>query len=122
MLDDDLLALELYSRELGMDYDVVTSSCVRESLEHLKVLQPDVVVIEPATNDDSGWKVLDAVLLMKRPPNVILCSTQDYPRRYPGTAIDRYLVKPVLPVALHSLVDQIIAWRLNHLHPRLEQD
>ncbi|MEN4042003.1 MAG: hypothetical protein ROW39_06640 [Anaerolineaceae bacterium] len=122
VLDEDLLALELYARELSMDYEVVTSSSVGESLEHLAAYQPDVVVIEPATNDDTGWQVIDAVLLMKCPANVILCSTQDYPPQRPDTVVDRYLVKPVLPVALHCLVDQIINWRLNHLHSKLEQD
>ncbi|MEN4101016.1 MAG: hypothetical protein ROW52_13945, partial [Anaerolineaceae bacterium] len=71
VLDEDLLALELYARELSMDYEVVTSSSVGESLEHLAAYQPDVVVIEPATNDDTGWQVIDAVLLMKCPANVI---------------------------------------------------
>jgi len=122
VLDEDLLALELYSRELGMDYEVVISSSVRESLDNLNAYQPDVVVLEPATNDDTGWEMLDAIAFLKTPPNVILCSTQDFPPPRPNPAVDRYLVKPVLPVTLHALIDQIMAKRRHHLHQRLDQD
>jgi CheY-like chemotaxis protein len=122
VLDEDLLALELYSRELSMDYEVVTSADVGESLDWLTSYQPDVLVIEPATSNNTGWEVLSGITALQNPPNVILCSTQDDRPQQPIPAIDRYLVKPVLPADLHALVDQIMAKRLHHLHPRLDQD
>jgi response regulator RpfG family c-di-GMP phosphodiesterase len=122
VLDEDLLALELYSRELSMDYEVLISADAHESLHSLSSYQPDVLVIEPATNNNAGWEVLMSIAALENPPNVILCSTQDDRPQQPCPSIDRYLVKPVLPVTLHTLVDQIMAKRLHHLHQRLDQD
>jgi response regulator RpfG family c-di-GMP phosphodiesterase len=122
VLDEDPLALELYSRELSPDYEVVTSSSVHESIDYLSVYQPDVLVIEPATDNNCGWLVLNAAASLKSPPNMILCSTQDDRPQSPCPGIDWFLVKPVLPVTLHTLVNQIIAKRFSHLHQRLDQD
>jgi response regulator RpfG family c-di-GMP phosphodiesterase len=122
VLDEDPLALELYSRELCGAYDVITSAHVLESLVFLEANQPDVLVIEPATENNAGWEVLNAITKLKNPPNVILCTTQDDRPQKTCPGIDRYLVKPVLPVTLHALVDQILTKRLHHLNQRLDQD
>jgi DNA-binding response OmpR family regulator len=122
VLDEDPLALELYSRELCAEYTVITSAHVLESLTFLENTQPDVLVIEPSTENNAGWDVLKVIANTKNPPNVILCTTQDDrpEASYPG--IDRYLVKPVLPVALHALINQIVAKRLHYQNQRLDQD
>jgi response regulator RpfG family c-di-GMP phosphodiesterase len=122
VLDEDPLALELYSRELCTEYSVLTSAHVVESLVLLENHHPDVLVIEPSTENNAGWDVLKAIAILKNPPNVILCTTQDDrpEASYPG--IDRFLIKPVLPVALHALINQIVAKRLHYLNQRLDQD
>ena len=122
VLDEDPLALELYSRELSSEYDVITSENVRESLGYLENVKLDVLVIEPATNRDEGWEFLNRIAAMEDPPGVILCSVQDDRAAGLRQGVDLFLVKPVLPVTLHGLVNQIVARRLNHATKRLDQD
>ncbi len=77
VLDDDVLALELYSRELREDYQVITSESVLESRDYLKELSFDVLIIEPAINDDEGWCFLREIQTAGSSPAVVLCSVED---------------------------------------------
>jgi DNA-binding response OmpR family regulator len=122
VLDEDPLALELYSRELNKEYDVLTSMDVTEGIASLETYRPDVVIIEPATGNYAGWELMKAALSEEQPPNVILCSTLDDCPRQSYLGIDHYLVKPVLPVTLHTLIDQVLVKRRTLFHQRLDQD
>ena len=68
VLDDDLLALELYSRELGGDYQVTTSESVDETRCYLKDGSLDALIIEPAINDGEGWVLLSEIQSFPNPP------------------------------------------------------
>jgi len=113
VLDEDQLALELYSRELELDYQVITSNSVPDSRRILREQNLDVLVIEPEVNEDEGWAFLKEIQSIADPPFVILCSVVDERKAGLDQGASLYLVKPVLPHTLHILVDQLIAKRAN---------
>jgi DNA-binding response OmpR family regulator len=109
LLDEDVLALELYSRELKGDYQVTTSVSVQEAREYLHRQAMDVIIIEPTINEDEGWQLLGEVRSTPNPPLMILCSVDDERKTGLVLGADAFLVKPVLPTTLHSLLDQMVA-------------
>jgi DNA-binding response OmpR family regulator len=119
VLDEDALTLELYARELCQDYQVYTSDNLTETRRLLHDLRLDLVVVEPAVENDAGWELLLDIQNSAHPPAVILCSVEDERRAGLGQGAQAYLVKPVLPVTLHALVDRIVLSRTNK--PMIEQ-
>jgi two-component system, OmpR family, response regulator len=113
VLDEDILALELYSRELGSDYQVITSNSVSETRQLLANQHLDVLVIEPEVNEDEGWRLLQDIQSIADPPSVILCSVVDERKAGLDQGASLYLVKPVLPHTLHHMVNQLIAKKTN---------
>ncbi len=77
VLDEDLLALELYSRELGGSYQVITCETVAETRQCLQHNSLDAVILEPAVNDGEGWMLLNEIRASHNPPLVVLCSVED---------------------------------------------
>jgi len=112
LLDEDILTLELYSRELKGDFQVFTSQSVEDTRELLGKHGPHILILEPAINEDEGWGLLSEVRAAPNPPIVILCSVQDERKNGYGQGADAFLVKPVLPTTLHALLDQIVARKL----------
>jgi DNA-binding response OmpR family regulator len=122
LLDEDVLALELYSRELNGDYQVITSESVQETREYLRKQAMDVLIIEPAVNEDEGWSLLGEVRASPNPPLMILCSVEDERQSGLGQGADAFLVKPVLPTTLHALLDQILARKQFQSNKRPERN
>ena len=122
LLDEDVLALELYSRELKGDYQVITSESVQETREYLSKHVMDVLIIEPAINEDEGWNLLGEVRASPDPPLMILCSVEDERKIGLGQGADAFLVKPVLPSTLHALLDQIVAKKQFQSGQRMERN
>ncbi len=113
VLDEDLLALELYSRELGGSYQVITCESVAETRLHLRDNLLDAVIIEPAVNDGEGWMLLNEIQASHNPPLVVLCSVEDDRKVGLERGALAYVVKPVLPTELHALLDLTLAKRIN---------
>ena len=113
VLDEDLLALELYSRELGGSYQVITCDSVAETRLHLRDNLLDAVIIEPAVNDGEGWMLLNEIQASHNPPLVVLCSVEDDRKVGLERGALAYVVKPVLPTELHALLDLTLAKRIN---------
>ena len=111
VLDEDLLALELYSRELGGSYQVITCETVAETRRYLKDNILDAVIIEPAVNDGEGWTLLNEIHASLNPPLVVLCSVEDDRKMGLEGGALAYVVKPVLPTELHTLLDLALAKR-----------
>ncbi len=109
VLDEDTLALELYSRELAQDYQVLTSESVAQARQHLRDYTVDVLIVEPAVNRDEGWTLLKEIHALRNPPLIIVCSVEDERKAGLELGAHLFLVKPVLPVTLHNLLDQIVA-------------
>ena len=113
VLDDDLLALELYSRELGGNYQVITSASVDETRRYLKKDSLDALIIEPAINGGEGWALLREIRAFPNPPLVVLCRVEDERKIGLEQGALAFVVKPVLPSELHALLDQVLAKRFS---------
>ena len=83
IVDDDLATLELYERELGREYRVLTCTDELQASEVLASEGISAIVLEPVALGEEGWAKLAAIthLLTKRPVPVLVCSTQDQRRR-----------------------------------------
>lgn len=120
VVDEDPLALELYRRELETDYTVTATPSVEESRNFLQEASFDVVILEPASNEDEGWNFLSEIFSLVAPPAVILCSVEDERKAGLSQGAQVFLVKPVLPVTLHTTVQQVLAVRSNLSNRRAE--
>lgn len=114
VLDDDQLTLELYSRQLSSEFQVITNDKVSETRQRLKDTALDALVIEPAVNDGEGWALLGEIHADPHTPPVILCSTEDERKAGLELGAHAYLVKPVLPTTLHELLRQILVRKTFH--------
>lgn len=115
ILDEDLLALELYARELSENYWVQTISDVAEAKKKLREEFFDILVMEPAVNGDEGWGLLNEVKSLQSPPSIILCSVEDDRKEGLENGAQAFLVKPVLPASLHQVLDQTITRKTSKL-------
>ena len=108
LVDDNLPTLELYQRELGRAYRVLTCTDEVQAIEALRREVICAVVLEPFAVGEAGCARLAAVVLVPsaRPVPVLICSTQD---RTIGLAMneDAWLIKPVLPPALLAAIRRI---------------
>ncbi|HEY9075713.1 MAG TPA: response regulator [Anaerolineaceae bacterium] len=119
LLDDDRLTLELYARELAGDYQVTRTDDVSDTRQQLKDQVFDVVIIEPAVA--GGWQLINEIHALKKSPLVILCSVDDEWKSMIDKDVDTFLVKPVLPETLHTLLDQIFTKKSTQSFTRLER-
>jgi DNA-binding response OmpR family regulator len=109
VIDDDVLSLELYSRELSNNFQVITSESVDGARENLKNHTFTVLIIEPTINGDEGWTLIKEIRASPKRPVVIICSVVDDRKVGFEQGADAFVVKPVLPIALHRLIDQILS-------------
>jgi DNA-binding response OmpR family regulator len=121
VLDEDVLALELYSRELACNYQVITCESVAETRQVLRDQTLDAVIIEPAVNDGEGWILLSEIQASYTPPLVVLCSVEDDRKVGLERGALAYVVKPVLPTELHALLDLTLSKRSANNAQRLEK-
>jgi DNA-binding response OmpR family regulator len=121
VLDEDLLSLELYTRELAGSYQVFTCESVEETYPYLNDATLDVIIIEPAVNNGEGWKLLKKIRSYPNPPMIILCSVEDDRKIGLDQGAIAFVVKPVLPTVLHGLLDQIIVKRSPQNSLKLEK-
>ena len=110
IIDNDLPTLELYRRELSIDYQVLACLKEEEALQLAESANICAVVLEPAISGGSGWDLLPALIdtFGDRHIPIILCSTQDEQRRGIEEGAAAFLVKPVLPVQLHEMIRKIV--------------
>jgi DNA-binding response OmpR family regulator len=109
VIDDDELSLELYSRELSSNYQVITSESVEGAREIIKNQAFEALIIEPTINGDGGWALLKEIRASSPSPVVIICSVADDRKVGFEQGADAVVVKPVLPMALHRLIDQLMS-------------
>jgi DNA-binding NtrC family response regulator len=123
IVDDDLPTLELYQRELSEDYLVLT--CQERAQAELLIETPGLcaIILEPTLSGGDGWKLLSHLSKLKNRLNfsVILCSTSDERKRGIREGAHVFLTKPVLPAALHTLLDQIVIDKQSQSTQRLER-
>jgi DNA-binding response OmpR family regulator len=106
IIESDPATSDLYRRELGHHFAVLSCPNAAEALLVLERQPLHAVVLEPMGLGAQGWDLLRAV--RKSPLNCqipfVVCSTLDDRK----TGMDRgatvYLVKPVLPATLISVL------------------
>lgn len=108
VVDDDVLSLELYTRELSSNYKVIACEQVDEAKRCFRDTLLTAVILEPAINGDDGWQFLHEIRSSLPPLPVIVCSVLDERKVGFEQGADAFLVKPVLPTTLHRLIDQIV--------------
>jgi DNA-binding response OmpR family regulator len=111
IVDDDVPTLELYQRELGREYRVLTCTDELEATALLEREDVSAVVLEPVAVSEQGWARLAAMTHLPARPTVpvLVCSTQDTRRRDVVMSTAGWLVKPVLPATLLAAVRRIAA-------------
>jgi DNA-binding response OmpR family regulator len=109
VLDDDMLSLELYSRELSSNYRVITCERTEDARQCLKDKLMTAVILEPALSGEDGWILISEIRSSPNPIPVIVCSVLDERKVGLEQGADAFLVKPVLPTTLHHLIDQVVA-------------
>jgi len=111
VLDDDVLSLELYSRELSSNYQVITCENVEDAQQYFWRNSLSAVILEPAIDGEEGWLFLKIIHSSLPLIPVIVCSVLDERKTGLEQGADEYLVKPVLPTTLHQLIDKVILRR-----------
>ncbi|HOT91368.1 MAG TPA: response regulator [Anaerolineae bacterium] len=113
IIENDLPTLELYRRELSSEYEVLATLDVTEALAMAQMAGVRAVVLEPALGGGKGWELLATLsqTAVAESPPVILCSTSDERRKGMALGVAAFLVKPVLPTALHQVLRRIIGKR-----------
>jgi response regulator RpfG family c-di-GMP phosphodiesterase len=109
IVDNDLPTLELYQRELGREYRVLTCTDERGATQLLASEHVSAAVIEPFALGENGWA---RVAALTRTPSdrrvpLLVCSTQDDRRRDLKLGAVACLIKPVLPSTLLDAVRKI---------------
>ena len=109
IVDNDLPTLELYQRELGREYRVLTCTDERGATEVLSSEYISAVVLEPFALGENGWARLAEMTHgpSERPVPVLVCSTQDDRKRDLAMGAVACLVKPVLPTTLLDALRRI---------------
>jgi DNA-binding response OmpR family regulator len=122
IVDDDLPTLELYQRELSGDYLILTCQTHLEAAKLIETPGLCGIILEPTLAGGEGWKLLSYVNGLQNRQNfaVILCSSSDERKRGLKEGATVYLTKPVLPAALHDLLDKIVVDTTNQSRQRLE--
>lgn len=110
VVEQDGPTRELYQRELGRRFRVVTSDDAEHTLQLLQSQRFDALVLEPAVSNGAGWRLLETLpsLPAHGPLRIILCSAVDERRRGIRLGVAAYLVKPVLPATLLNTLDQVL--------------
>lgn len=121
ILDDDLLALELYTRELREQYAIRTAVNVDEARSLLERETFDILIVEPAVNDGEGWAFSAEAASLPNSPVTVLCSVEDDRKVGLEKGADAFMVKPVLMPALHTVVNQLAAKRMAQSIQRAEK-
>jgi DNA-binding response OmpR family regulator len=111
VLDDDVLSLELYSRELSNTYRVIVCEHTEDARHWLKDNLFTAVILEPAMSGDDGWILLSEIRSSPNPLPVIVCSVLDERKIGLEQGADAFLVKPVLPTTLHHMIDKVVSQR-----------
>jgi DNA-binding response OmpR family regulator len=111
LLEADAITHELYQRELGQYYRVLSGHDVADALSLLKTTDIRAIVMEPEWADGEGWHFL--TLLRHTVPQssipVIICSVVDNRRAAYELGVAAYFVKPVLPTTLVLVLRQVLA-------------
>ncbi len=106
ILDHDEATRELYRRELSRRFQVITCKSEGEAWATLEQQKVDAVVLELTALDDEDWSFVARLHTVDGGRNlaIVICSTLDARRRGSELGAAAYLIKPVTPQALLSVL------------------
>lgn len=106
ILDHDEATRELYRRELSRRFQVIPCKSEGEAWASLEQQVVDAVVLELTALDDEEWSFVARLRTMGGSRNlpIVICSTLDARRRGSELGAAAYLIKPVTPQALLSVL------------------
>lgn len=109
MIESDLPTIELYRGILKQDYEVFSHSDEAGIIDLLSSHTPRAIILEPAMDSGTGWKIFSTIRTMMRehPVPIIVCTTSDERRRGLEMGAAAFLVKPVLPSLLLETLGQL---------------
>jgi DNA-binding response OmpR family regulator len=109
IVEGDSVTAELYCRELGRHFHIVTCDDESIAFDYIQTHNPSAVVLEPAGLGKRGWDFLARLksLPKMRSIPVVLCSTLDERRKGLEMGAVSFLVKPVLPSTLLQVLNQV---------------
>ena len=106
IFDIDEMTSELYRRQLQHRYRVVTCFHEQDAWKALRTQSIDAIVLEPTALDDETWRFVIQVRATDayRDAPIIICSSLDARRRGAELGVNAYLIKPVSPQTLESIL------------------
>ncbi len=110
LIENDIPTIALYQRELVNSYKIFACHDEENVLNHLRANDIELVILEPAFLGVNGWNLLTKIkeATFSTPIPIIVCTTQDACHRAKELGAVRCLVKPVLPIMLLELLDELI--------------
>jgi DNA-binding response OmpR family regulator len=107
--EPDRATRQLYARELGKLWHVITVESADDILPVLEHEVVQAVIMELGVADEQEWTSLTRVLehAARSTIPVIICSAVDARSRGYGLGVSAYLVKPVLP---QQLIGEVARW------------
>lgn len=107
--EPDRATRQLYARELGKLWHVITVESADDILPVLEHEVVQAVIMELGVADEQEWTSLTRVLehAARSTIPVIICSAVDPRSRGYGLGVSAYLVKPVLP---QQLIGEVTRW------------
>jgi DNA-binding response OmpR family regulator len=110
IVEDDPPTLALYQRALSSRYQVYACADAATALVLIQQQRIDAVVLEPSLPDGRGWELLATLrgTATTRALPIVLCSTLNVQRRASLLGATVYLVKPVLPTTLLTVLHQLL--------------
>ena len=85
------------------------------ALERYNEIRPDIVMLDIALPDMTGWKVLDAMkeskAIFSSPKIIVMTAYGDPANRLMGKlqGVDRYLIKPFTPAQVARVIREVLA-------------
>lgn len=108
ILEDDAATRELYRREVGRTFRVLTSADEQEAQALLNAERVDALVLEPAALGDGEWWFVDWVHGQLPELPIVVCSILDMRNRSAELGAAAYLIKPVTPAALTNALGLVL--------------
>lgn len=107
--EPDRATRQLYARELGKLWHVITVESADDILPVLEHEVVQAVIMELGVADEQEWTSLTRVLehAARSTIPVIICSAVDARSKGYGLGVSAYLVKPVLP---QQLIGEVARW------------
>ena len=110
LIENDIPTIELYQRELAQSYQIIPCQDKGSVLNHLQANDIGAIILEPAFLGIDGWNLLTTIqeVTSSTPAPIVVCTTQDACLRAKELGAARCLVKPVLPITLQHLLDELV--------------